>query len=403
MAGPRKYRTESVAHKIFGKLIAKNPFPSWETRKIAQNAGQTMDNTRLDTVREKINSIDEQIVELLNARAELSLEVGQIKSKADSNVFKPFREKELLQSLGRQNTGPLPDEHLQAIYTEILSSSRRMQRPQSVAYLGPEGTFSYLAGVEYLGKSSAYLPMDSLRDVFVAVSEHQADLGVIPLENSLQGSVGQSLDLFLSFELFIHAELFCKISHSLLGNSAEPAGIERVYSHPQALQQCATWLRTNLPGARQVPSSSTAAAAEKASRDEAGAAIGHFKLAEPNDLEIIQPRIEDQPDNWTRFLILGREPTEDQGNRDKTSMLFTLPDKPGSLVQALQVISGEGINMSKLESRPLPFEKWKYVFFADVQCDLTSREYQEMLREMNTACHSMRVLGSYPQGKQVRF
>ncbi|MFP4168801.1 MAG: prephenate dehydratase [Desulfonatronovibrionaceae bacterium] len=362
-----------------------------------------MDDTRFDTVRKKINATDEKILELLNSRAKLSMEVGRIKAGSGTNVFRPFREKDLLQSLVEKNPGPLPAEHLVNIYTEILSSSRRLQRPQSVAYLGPEGTFSYLAGVEFLGKSSEFVPMNSLRDVFAAVSENRTHLGVIPLENSLQGSVGQSLDLFLSFELTILAELFCRISHSLLGRSSGLKEVERVYSHPQALQQCANWLRSNLPEAKLVPVSSTAAAAQEAEKDEHGAAIGHFKLASQNDLEIIHSGIEDLPDNWTRFLILGREPTEDQGNRDKTSILFTLPDKPGSLVRALQVLSGRGINMTKLESRPLPFEKWKYVFFADVQCDLTAGEYKKMLEELNSACHSMRVLGSYPEGKQVRF
>ncbi|MFO7816753.1 MAG: prephenate dehydratase [Thermodesulfobacteriota bacterium] len=362
-----------------------------------------MNETRFDTVREKINATDQKLLDLLNARAKLSLEVGRIKADCGTNIFKPFREKELLESLAEKNPGPLPDDHLLAIYTEILSSSRRLQRPQSVAYLGPEGTFSYLAGVEYLGKSSEYIPMDCLRDVFAAVAENRTHLGVIPLENSLQGSVGQSLDLFLSFEVNILAELFCRISHSLLGKCPDLNKIERVYSHPQALQQCSAWLRANIPQAKLFPVSSTAVAAGEANIDEKGAAIGHFKLGSQNDLEIIRSGIEDLPDNWTRFLILGREPSEDQGNRDKTSLLFTLPDKPGSLVKALQVLSGQGINMTKLESRPLPFEKWKYVFFADVQCDLTSREYKQMLDELNSACHSMRVLGSYPEGKQIRF
>jgi chorismate mutase/prephenate dehydratase len=358
---------------------------------------------RFDILRDKINETDEKILDLLNSRAKLSIEVGNIKAGYGTNIFKPFREKELLKSLAENNPGPLPAEHLMSIYTEILSSSRRLQRPQSVAYLGPEGTFSYLAGVEFLGKSSEYVPMNSLRDVFAAVAESQTHLGVIPLENSLQGSVGQSLDLFLSFEVTILAEIFCRISHSLLGKCSGLDEVKRVYSHPQALQQCAAWLRANAPQARLVPVSSTAAAAVEAEKDENGAAIGHFKLANQNNLEIIQSGIEDLPDNWTRFLILGREPSEDQGNRDKTSILFTLPDKPGSLVRALQVLSGQGVNMTKLESRPLPYEKWKYVFFADVQCDLTSQEYKQMLSELEAACHSMRVLGSYPQGKQIRF
>ncbi len=354
----------------------------------------------LERIREQISSIDEGVLELLNRRASLSLQVGRIKSRFQDSVFKPFREKEVLNGLAGKNRGPLPEEHLRAVYREILSSSRSLQQKQRVVYLGPEGTFSYFAGVEYLGHSADFFSRNSLEDVFRAVDSREAELGIIPLENSLQGSVGQSLDLFLKFEVFIHAEVFCRISHALLSNEKTLAEIKKVYSHPQALQQCSVWLRTNLPGVPIIPDESTASAARRAAGETGAAALGHRKLAGIFHLDILEQGLEDVPDNWTRFLVISASPPE-TGSREKTSLLFTVMDKPGSLVKALNVLSRKGINMKKLESRPMRVEKWRYVFFTDVECDLTSEEYADVLRELEENCHFLRILGSYPHGPQI--
>jgi chorismate mutase/prephenate dehydratase len=351
----------------------------------------------LDSVREGIDQVDRDMLALLNRRAALSLEVGRLKAGSDEPVFKPFREKEVLEKLARENPGPLPEEHLRAIYREIMSSSRRLQRTQKVAYLGPEGTFSYFAAVSYLGKSADFEPRQTIDQVFEAVSLRDAELGVIPLENSLQGTVGQSLDLFLRHDVFIQAELFCRISHSLLSKGTDITRIEEVYSHPQPLAQCSGWLKAHLPMARIVPTDSTAAAATRVVYNPRAAAIGHVKLSEMLGLNVLASRIEDLPDNWTRFLVIG--PTETKsGNRDKTSILFTLPDKPGALSMVLSKLASEGINLTKLESRPIRGEKWKYVFFADLQCDLGRDEFQKMLTELRNELHSLRILGSYPTG-----
>jgi chorismate mutase/prephenate dehydratase len=326
--------------------------------------------------------------------------VGRIKDGSLDTVFKPFREKEVLDNLTAKNPGELPEEHLRAIYREILSSSRRLQRPQQVAYLGPEGTFSYFAAVSYLGHSAEFTPKAYLEDVFRAVAGREAELGVIPLENSLQGTVGQSLDLFLRFSVHVQAEIYCRISHALLSKAEDPRQVTVVHSHPQPLAQCAVWLRANLPGARLEPAESTAAAAHLAAADPASAAIGHVRLAEMLDLRVLATGIEDLPDNWTRFLVIGA--CESQlGNRDKTSILFTLPNKPGALSGLLDVLAREGMNLTKLESRPLRGEKWKYVFFADVECDLGKDEYKRVLAELETGTHSLRVLGSYPAGPNL--
>lgn len=354
----------------------------------------------LDNVRDAIDQVDRDLLSLLNRRAALSLEVGRLKAGSDEPVFKPFREKEVLEKLSRENPGPLPDEHLRAVYREIMSSSRRLQRTQKVAYLGPDGTFSYFAAVSYLGKSADFEPRRTIDEVFEAVSLRDVELGVIPLENSLQGTVGQSLDLFLRHEVFIQAELYCKISHSLLSKGTDLTRIEEVYSHPQPLAQCGAWLKAHLPMARIVPTDSTAAAAKRVLYNPKSAAIGHVKLSEMLGLNVLASRIEDLPDNWTRFLVIGPAETK-AGNRDKTSILFTLPDKAGALSAVLSKLAGEGINLTKLESRPLRGEKWKYVFFADLQCDLGSEEYAAMIADLRHELHSLRILGSYPAGPHL--
>ncbi|MBF0480155.1 MAG: prephenate dehydratase [Desulfovibrionaceae bacterium] len=355
---------------------------------------------RLVGIREEIDDLDGRILDLLNRRARLSREVGLVKAGGRDAVFKPFREKEVLDNLSAKNPGDLPQEHLQAIYREILSSSRRLQRPQQVAYLGPEGTFSYFAAVSYLGHSAEFTPKAYLEDVFRAVASREAELGVIPLENSLQGTVGQSLDLFMRFTVHVQAEIYGRISHALLSKAEDLRQVAVVHSHPQPLAQCAVWLRANLPWARLEPAESTAAAAHLAAADPASAAIGHVRLAAMLDLRVAATGIEDLPDNWTRFLVIGASESL-LGNRDKTSILFTLPDKPGALSGLLAVLAREGMNLTKLESRPLRGEKWKYVFFADVECDLGKDEYKRVLAELETGTHSLRVLGSYPAGPNL--
>lgn len=355
---------------------------------------------RLGQIRHEIDGLDSDLLHLLNRRASLSLEVGRIKADDAGIVFKPFREREVLENLMAANGGPLPNEHLRSIWREILSSSRSLQRPQKVAYLGPEGTFSYFAGVEFLGKAVEYMPHKDLDGVFRAVHDRQCELGVVPLENSLHGTVGQSLDLFLTHEVFIQSELFCRISHCLLTTETSLADVTTVYSHPQPLAQCGGWLRQALPGARIIPADSTASAARRVAGEKGAAAIGHRSLAALLGLNILARGIEDQPDNWTRFVVIGPAPAGQPGT-DKTSMLFSVPDRPGALAEVLNLLAREGINMKKLESRPLRGEKWKYVFFVDVECDLGNEDYGRVVHELRRLCHTLRILGSYPAGPQL--
>ncbi len=391
--------------------------------------------TRLRQVRSEIDAVDQEILRMLNVRAKLSLEVGRIKRNTaettgatftSAAIFKPEREQQVLDNLARHNSGPLPQEHVNIIWREIFSSSRALQRPQHVAYLGPEGTFSYFAGLEYLGKSVQMQPFSHFHEVFRAVYDGTCALGVVPLENSLEGTVGQCFDLFYNFDVSIQAELFLHINHNLLSLASTLAEIKKIYSHPQALAQCDAWLRAHVPGAELVPMQSTAAAARQAATEKNAAAIGNAALAEMYPFHVLASSIESSADNWTRFVIISKKDTETAGplpskekqtlekqqqdqqqdmktGGQKTSLLFTLIDKPGSLSAVLSTFAKHNINMRKLESRPLRLsggECWRYVFFADVECNVLEEQYLPVLEVLREMCSSFRVLGAYPAALQ---
>ena len=349
----------------------------------------------LGKLRVRIDDLDNRIVDLLNQRAEVSLGVGRYKAANDEPIYKPFREQEVMDKIADSSPGPLPDKHLRTIYREIMSSSRHLQRPERVVYLGPEGTFSYFAAIEHMGSAAALTPKADFEGIFRAVAEEGAELGVIPLENTIEGTVGQVVDLFMKYTVYIQAEVFSRISHSLISNAKSIEEVEVVYSHPQPLGQCRDWLRNNLQGVPTIPMESTAEAAEVVAGKKAAAVIGHAKLADMHGMNILSQSIEDLPDNWTRFLIIGASPSQED-RRDKTSILFTLPDKPGALARVLTTLAHQGINMTKLESRPFRGEKWKYVFFTDLECDLNSEQHEELLEDIRQQCHTLRVLGTYP-------
>lgn len=381
-------------------------------KKRSPDTASSSSRERLLEIRQEIDIIDRKLLELLNERAAISLEVGRIKAEDQDKVFKPIRERDLLDKLSRLNTGPLPENHLLSIWREIISSSRALQRPQNVAYLGPEGTFSYFAGLEYLGHAANFHPCQDIAQIFEEVCNGHCELGVVPLENSLQGTVGVSFDLFHKHDVKIEAELYSRISHSLLSHAPALANIEKIYSHPQPLAQCQSWLRTHVPNAVLIPVESTAAAAVRAAQEPNTAAIGSDKLASMHNLNILARRIEDEPGNWTRFVIIapskadypGITPGPKPGNQrgaDKTSLLFTLPDKPGSLAAVLDLMAKNGVNMRKLESRPLRGQPWRYVFFADVESDLQAPEHEKLPEKLAQCCTSFRILGSYPTGPQL--
>lgn len=363
--------------------------------------------SRLNDLRRDIDAADAAILDLLNRRAALSLDVGSIKRKQKSAVFRPEREELLLEGLMDKNSGPLPNPHLRNIYREILSSSRALQSPLKVAFLGPEGTFSHMAATEFLGNSMDFWAMPSFADIFEAVENRDSELGVIPLENSLHGTIVQSVDLFAAHTVHIRSEWFSRISHSLMTREKTLSTIKTVYSHPQALGQCAKWLRANLPQAELVSVDSTAAAAHKVLAESNAAAVGHGSLAPRLGLAVLARNIEDTSDNWTRFVSIGPDPAPSPAKKTedgavKTSVLFTLADKPGALAAVLRCFAKADVNMNKLESRPMHLERWKYIFFCDVSCDLTDAIHTALLDSLREHCHSFRILGAYAAGRYMQ-
>lgn len=352
----------------------------------------------LQDLRSRIDAVDRELLALLNRRSALSLEVGKVKAGTSGPVFRPQRERQILDRLAQENPGPLPEEHLRSIWHEIFASSRSLQRPVSVAYLGPEGTNSYFAAVDLLGRLMDYRPFRNFREAFAAVHGGECALGVIPLENVLQGSVGQCFDLFMEYEVYIQAETFARIQHTLLSVESSFDAVRVVYSHPQALAQCQRWLRQHLPEASLIACDSTAAAARRAAAEPGSAAIGHKSLSTMLGLPILAYNLEDEPSNQTRFVVIGPHPV-DAADANRTSILFTLPDKPGALAAILDMLFRGGVNLRKLESRPLRAQSWKYAFFADLETNLMKPELAPLLADLRTTCHSFRVLGCYMSGE----
>ena len=359
----------------------------------------------LTELRAAIDEVDGELLTLLHRRAEISRMVGAAKKDEGGPVFRPEREQEVVERLlriNRESRGEgLPDEHIARIWREIFSSSRALQRPLRAAFLGPEGTFSHMAALECLGHSISAAPCENFDAVFRAVAEGTCDLGLVPLENSLHGSIGQCIDLFAEYDVHVVGEHYSRIRLCLMSRESGLSAVRRVYSHPQPFGQSRGWLRAHLPGAALMPEESTAAAALRV-RDEAGsAAIGHPGLASMLGLDVLADSLEDSTSNWTRFAVIapGREarsPRAEPGTALKTSLLFTVAHRPGTLAAVLNILSGAGINLSELESRPMRGSIGEYVFFLDAVCDLLRPEHAETLKKLRECCQSLRVLGVYP-------
>jgi len=358
----------------------------------------------LAELRVQIDALDSQLLDLLSQRARLSLAVGQAKARAgNARVYDPAREAQLLASLAERNPGPLSAAHIEAIWREIMSASRALQKRSSVAYLGPEGTFSYFAAVDALGSSSRFVPCRDFDEIFRSVASGECDMGFIPLENSIHGTITRSFDLFSQHQVRIRAEFYSRIANSLLSKETSLENIHTVYSHAQPLGQCAEWLRSHLPHARLVSVSSSANAAQRASQEEGAASVGHRSMADALGLNTLADNIQDDSSNWTRFVLIEADsnaPAPAVQNA-KSSLLFTVPNKAGSLSSVLDIFSRHGVNMTKLESRPMKGTCWNYVFFADVECCIDAPEYAALLQEMKDVCSSVRVLGRYPAGPHL--
>ncbi len=347
-------------------------------------------------LRAAIDEIDAHILELINGRLKLAETIGRIKKEQGGYIFDKSRETRVMERLNALNPGPLKTQTLHQIFTDIISACREIQAPTRISYLGPEATFTHVAAMALFGHSATFIPQTSIRDVFMEVGRKKCDYGVVPVENSIEGAINHTLDLFFESDLKICAEHYLNISHAVLSRADAIDDIEVIYSHPQALAQCRGWIRKNLPNAVLSETRSTAHAAQKAAGEKNTAAIANSEAAHIYGLQILESHIEDYANNITRFLLIGNDTPPPTGC-DKTSLMFVIAHVPGALYKTLQPISEAGINMSKLESRPTKHENWSYFFFVDFDGHIADAKIQHTIEQMRPYCQFIKLLGSYPQ------
>ena len=349
----------------------------------------------LKRFRGEIDDIDKNILELLNHRLKVAKEIGDCKGRSSEVVMDSARETNVMKRLFSLNRGPMSNEAIQHIFTEIFGSSREAQQPHLVSYLGPEATFTHIAAKAYFGKAATFIPRPSIRDVFQTVEKGETHYGIVPVENSIEGAVNYTLDIFYESELKICAETYLNISHDLLSIAGSLKGITLIYSHPQALAQCRKWLRKYLPEVAVQEVGSTAEAARMALSNERSAAIASSEAAHMYKLNVMASKIEDFSRNTTRFLVIGKKAARPTG-KDKTSLMFVTPHTPGALYRVMTPIAEAGLNMLKLESRPSRQENWTYIFFLDVEGHIDQMEVKETVEKMRQICLFIKCLGSYP-------
>jgi len=350
---------------------------------------------QLDDLRRQIDDIDCDIVRLINKRLSIGSQIGRIKEKTGSMVLDKEREKKVLQRLSRINSGPADEAVLRYIFSVIMTATRQIQKSSRIAYLGPEASYTHIAALNHFKHSGLFVEQRRLRDVFQEVEKKECAFGVVPVENSIEGAVNHTLDLFCEFNLNIVAEHYEHISHDLLSVSGNLDDIQTIYSHPQAFAQARGWIREKLPHAKLVETSSTSRAARIAAREIHSAAVASSRAAYIYNLQVVESKIEDFSGNVTRFLVIGNEKMERTGH-DKTSIMFATSHVPGALFAVLDPVRKAGINMVKLESRPTKFENWSYYFFMDIEGHFTDRAVADTLEEMKAHTLFLKVLGAYP-------
>ena len=350
---------------------------------------------QLRSLRASIDKLDLQILKLVNERASVAAEIGRIKNDHGAEVFSPAREEEVLHHVIQANKGPLDEGTIRGVFREIISGSRALQKIIKVAYLGPEYSYSHLASVERFGHDVEYMRVGSIASVFEVVNRGQVDFGVVPLENSTDGGVSDTLDMFMRLpQLKICAEVRLKIHHNLLAN-CDQEQIRRVYSKPQALSQCRNWLAKNMPHALLKDVSSTAIAAELAQREPGAAAVASRQAAVRYGLRILFASIEDSPHNETRFAVIGQQKAGKTGH-DKTSIMFRTPHSPGSLVEALGVFKANKLNLTWIESFPAQTPRPEYMFFVDFEGHQDEARVGRAIKALEPMCLELHILGSFP-------
>jgi chorismate mutase / prephenate dehydratase len=353
----------------------------------------------IERLRARIDAVDDAILARLNERAELVAQVGRAKEASGSAVYEPTRERRIVERLGAGNPGPFPSAGLAPVFREIISATRSLEESIRVAYLGPEGTFSHEAAREHFGALAVLCGVASISDVFAAVEAGRAQLGIVPVENTTEGVVTQTLDAFGERDVNVCAERVLRVSHSLLSKSGRVEDVRRVISHPQPLAQCRRWLDSQLPGVERVESASTAAAAQRAAEDPECAAIGSLLSAEVYHLTVVAARIEDRRDNSTRFLVIGGDPPPPSG-RDLTSIVFTIRrDESGALLRLIEPFAREGVNLTSIQLRPIVGKPWEYLFFIDCEGHRSEAAVHRALESAGRVAHSTRVLGSFPRAE----
>jgi len=355
---------------------------------------------KLKQLRNKIDQIDEQILELLNKRAEVVLEIAKVKTDQKIRFHNPERERQIIDRLLRLNKGPFPNDALKVIFREILSASLSLEEPLKVACLGPLATFTHLAAIRHFGSSAEFIPVKTIKDVFEVVHQRKANYGVVPIENSNEGVISYTLDMFVDSDLKVAGEIMLEINHNLVSKAKSLKKIKRIYSHPQALAQCRNYIEKNLPNVSLIDAPSTAKAAEMASKDPEAAAIASDLAAKIYDLNILERNIEDNRNNYTRFLIIGDSFPGPTGN-DKTSIMLSIKDRPGALYDVLAPFKRLKINLTKIESRPSRRRAWEYIFFIDMEGHIEDKKLTKAFEEVEKHCLFLKVLGSYPRADEI--
>lgn len=361
---------------------------------------EKLDKSSIDKLREEIDKIDSEILRLLNKRTNIAIEIANIKRALNLKFYSPERERAILKRITDMNQGPFPNDALRFIFREILSASLSLEQPIKVAYLGPEGTFTHLAAIRLFGSSADYVPVESIKATFDAVEAAKAEYGLVPIENSNEGVVSYTLDMFIDYDLMIAAEILLEISHNLVSKSGEKAKIKKIYSHPQATAQCRGWLERNMAGIPVFEATSTSRAAEIASAEDESAAIASELAAKIYDLNFVERHIEDNKKNYTRFLMISKDFPSKTGS-DKTSIMFSLKDRPGALYESLKSFKESNINLTKIESRPSKRRAWEYIFFADMVGHIEDEAVRKAVEETKENCLYLKHLGSYPIDKSL--
>ena len=344
--------------------------------------------------RKAIDRLDAHLVRLLNERTKHVLAIGDMKLKAGEEIYAPHRERAVLQRICRSNEGPITDDQLCAIYREIMSSALALEKTMSIAYLGPEATFTHQAAIQKFGSSLRYVSQKTIADVFAEVSRNRADYGVVPVENTTEGVVTHTLDMFVDSDLKIVSQIVLPVQYCLAGN-CRLQDIKRLYVHPQALGQCRQWVQEHLPKVEIFETSSNARSAELAAQGKVNAAITGILAAEKYGLPVLKQDIQDNAANATRFLVLGRQCSPPTGD-DRTSLLVSVADKAGALHQAIAAFRRHKINMTKIESRPSKRKAWEYFFFIDCDGHVQDRKVVKAIQLLGEHCNFVKVLGSYP-------